>query len=159
MVIGIPIISFTVAYSWPAALVWYFFCNTAWGFIQALILKNAAFRKRFGLYPLNARQSQNPLARPPGAASSLNIAQPKIIDVAPTNKQIGAKGGLLDMITGGGADEKGSSWSLKNLTDGVGGSPDNFPYSDVLTSCVLCSQKSGRRKASTKRMSNSGKGG
>lgn len=105
--IVIPIVSFGVTYSWPAALTFYFLCSAVWGVAQTFGLRNAWLRKRLGLYPLNPAAAKNPLPMS-NSVNALNIASrpvPKKPLEAP-RKQIGAKGGLLDRFTGANDPEK-----------------------------------------------------
>lgn len=111
MVIALPIISFTFVHSWPAALTLYFFTNSLWGLFQATSFRNAWVRDRLGLYPLDPVAAQNPLAM-----NALNIATgagpaAKVVDVG-ARKQIGAKGGFLDRVTGGDVKKDGSKKTI-----------------------------------------------
>lgn len=111
MIIVLPILSFTFVHSWPAALTLYFFTNSMWGLLQASLLRNGWVRDKLGLYPLHPVAAQNPLA-----VNALNIATSagpptKIIDVG-APKQIGAKGGFLDRVTGGSVKKDGSKKSI-----------------------------------------------
>lgn len=118
MIIVLPILSFTFVHAWPAALTLYFFTNSMWGLLQASLLRNAWVRDKLGLYPLHPAAALNPLA----AGSVLNIAGPpvKIADTAAAAaaapKQIGAKGGFLDRVTGGSVKKDGSK---KTIADRV----------------------------------------
>lgn len=120
MLLVLPLLSFTFVNSWPAALTLYFFTNSAFGLLQATLLRNAWVRDRLGLYPLSLAASQNPLA-----ASALGVATGagpagKIIGVgAPKQKQIGGKGGFLDKITGGDVEKGEKKKKKKSLLDRV----------------------------------------
>lgn len=120
MVLFLPLISFLFVNSWPAALTLYFFTNSMFGLAQSMILRNEWAREKLGLYPLNP-STRNPLSSgPKQGLNALNIAtRPgKVIDVVGTvaapkeKKQIGAKGGLLDRITGGSVRKDGKKKTL-----------------------------------------------
>ncbi|KAF8475981.1 60Kd inner membrane protein-domain-containing protein, partial [Kalaharituber pfeilii] len=53
MLIGFPLISFLVMFSWPAALTLYFATNGVLGIVQNLLLRNATLREISGLYPMS----------------------------------------------------------------------------------------------------------
>jgi YidC/Oxa1 family membrane protein insertase len=108
LMIVVPGVSFAFTHSWPVAIVFYIACSTAWGLMQALVLKWPRFRNRFNLYPLNPAQSVNPLGH-------LNVAKATPAKVEPNpnaKKQWGAEGGFLDRLTGG-QDQSGEGWSVK----------------------------------------------
>jgi len=117
LMIALPMVSFAVAFSWPAALVFYLLCNTTFGVLQSLLLRNSTFREKMGLYPLSVAASQNPLAvnKP---INALNIASGAFPDkpIETPRKQIGGTGSFLDKLTGGG-DEAGSKWSIQSWKD------------------------------------------
>ncbi|KAF8250639.1 hypothetical protein K440DRAFT_639149 [Wilcoxina mikolae CBS 423.85] len=116
LTLGLPVITFTVASGWPAALAFYLLTSTTFGVLQTALLKNEKFREAYGLYPMTEAGSQNPLPIK-GGINALNIASPgKTIDVTPKKKQIGAAGGFLDQLTGG-KDEEGSVFSLKKFKE------------------------------------------
>lgn len=116
MAIGLPVLSFAVTHSWPAALGFYFAVSGTFGLLQALVLKQKWFREAWGLYPLSFEQTLNPLA----SRRPINIARPKAVAAAaPTKRQIGASGGFLDRLTGG-SDDPNADWSLAKFTETVG---------------------------------------
>lgn len=117
LMFGLPALSFGVTYAWPAIIGWYIFCNSCVGLVQTLLLRNEAFRAKFGLYPLAIGGTPNPLAARPGSLSALNALDKNTIEVAVNSKkQIGAKGGLLDRLTGGQSDDD-SGWSIKKFKE------------------------------------------
>ena len=134
MMIGLPMISFAVAWSWPTALGFYIFVNSGFGVAQTFLLKNASFRKWWGMYPMPVTETPNPL-------SALNIVRPgikdskNIIDMTPKKKQIGGVGSLLDKLTGE-KDEEGDQWSIKKMKETVRPLPPPFHLS-WLTRCLV----------------------
>jgi len=97
--------------------IFYLLCNTTFGVLQSLLLRNSTFREKMGLYPLSVAASQNPLAvnKP---INALNIASGAFPDkpIETPRKQIGGTGSFLDKLTGGG-DEAGSKWSIQSWKD------------------------------------------
>jgi YidC/Oxa1 family membrane protein insertase len=119
LMFGLPALSFGITYAWPSVLGWYILCNSTVGVVQTLLLRNEAFRAKFGLYPLAVGGTPNPFAPRPGSLSALNVLDKQTIDVAVNSKkQIGAKGGLLDKLTGG-EDDPNSAWSIKKFKESV----------------------------------------
>lgn len=114
MIIVLPIVSFTFVHSWPAALTLYFFTNSMWGLLQASLLRNAWVRDKLGLYPLHPAAAQNPLTINALNIKTITSPATEATDVG-APKQIGAKGGFLDRITGG-VRKDGSK---KTITDRV----------------------------------------
>lgn len=104
LMLVLPMISFGVAYSWPAVISFYLLSNTAFGILQNMLLRNPAAREYLGLYPLSVNPVKSPITIKP-----VNVTA----ESEPEVKQIGGAGGFLDKLTGG-HDEAGSSMSVKD---------------------------------------------
>lgn len=123
LMILMPIFSFSLVHSWPAAITLYFFTNSMFGLVQATALRNVWVRDRLGLYPLSTEASKNPLA--PSGLEALNIVTKVPAEtVVGAPRQIGAKGGFLDRITGGDLKKDGTK---KTLVDRILGEKTGEP--------------------------------
>ncbi|KAI5780787.1 60Kd inner membrane protein-domain-containing protein, partial [Geopyxis carbonaria] len=119
LMVVVPCVSFAFTHAWPAGLCWYIFCSTGVGVAQAVLLRSSKFRDWMGMYPLNPKPVQNPLALG-NSVSGLNMVSEVVSNQSTpvSNKQFGGQGGLLDRITGG-KDDESTGWSWKKYTERV----------------------------------------
>ncbi|CUS07822.1 unnamed protein product [Tuber aestivum] len=106
ILIVLPLATFVFTSQWPAALTFYFLCNSLFSLVQTIILKNAWVREVFGLYPMSTQVVPNPLEALPFKTMPIPTSAP------PEGvRQIGGKGSWMDRITGGGSSNTNATKS------------------------------------------------